>query len=305
MAERVDAHHQFWRYRSQSCGWLDGRMSVLRRDYLPEEFEQKLRSTGVAGAVAAQAGQTLAETDWFLSQAAACRWVWAAVAWAPFTSAKFPSVLERLRTREKLRGLRHAIHEEPDDRCLQGRDFNRGIAAMKGLGLICEIGIHERQLPAAIEFVDHHPDQVFVLDHLAKPRIRERVLDPWQSHLAELARRENVYCKVSGMVTEADWSDWTAEDLRPYFDVVLDVFGPRRLLAGSDWPMCLLATSYSHWWQTLKDFIRELSVTEQDCILGTNAIRLYQLQDSLETREGISRDKCGGRNELSFAGLRV
>jgi L-fuconolactonase len=164
---------------------------------------------------------------------------------------------------------------------------------MTGSGLVYEILIHERHLPAAIEFVDRHLHQLFVLDHLAKPPISEGKLDPWRTHLRELARREPVVCKVSGMVTEADWSRWTPADLRPYFEVALDAFGPRRLLAASDWPVCLLATPYARWFQTLEDFLGELSEGEQDSILGTNAIQVYQLQHA-QSRKG--REEATGES---------
>jgi L-fuconolactonase len=202
--------------------------------------------------------------------------------------------LERFAGQTKLKGLRHIIQDEPDDRFILRQDFNRGIALMKTSGLIYEILIHQHHLPCAVEFVDQHPDQVFVLDHLAKPRIREGKIDPWQKYLANLARRENVYCKISGMVTEADWSNWRPEDLRPYFDVVLDVFGPRRLIAGSDWPVCLLAASYERWWQTLREFLSDLSASEQDCILGTNAVRVYRLDDrsTASDREGAASESA-------------
>lgn len=260
-------------------------MSVLKRDYLPEEFARELSSAGWAGSVVVQARQTMEETDWLLSLAAQSAKLWGVVGWAPIADAGFPSLFERLGDQNKLKGLRHIIQDEPEDRFILRPDFNRGIAAMKDSGLVYEILIRERHLPAAIEFVDRHSDQVFVLDHLAKPRIAEGRLDPWRTHIVELARREHVYCKVSGMVTEADWSGWTPADLRPYFDVVLNAFGPGRLIAGSDWPVCLLATTYAQWCQTLGGFVSELSTTEQDCILGTNAVQVYRLHQSQDRED--------------------
>src|SRR5690348_2546240 len=173
MAERVDAHHHLWEYRSRSYAWIDQRMEVLRRDYLPEDFERESTSAGISGSVVVQARQSIAETEWLLSLAKKSRPLWGVVGWAPIASAKFPAVLERLRRHEKLKGLRHLIQDEPDDGYILRRDFNRGITAMKGSSLVYDILVHERHLPQAIEFVDRHPGQVFVLDHLAKPRIRE------------------------------------------------------------------------------------------------------------------------------------
>jgi L-fuconolactonase len=280
MAERIDAHHHLWQYDPVRYGWIDDRMAALRRDYLISDFEQELKSAGIAGSIVVQAQQSLDETEWLLSVAES-ESLLGVVGWAPIASPDFPGVLQRLSGHKKLKGLRHIIQDETDDRFILQPDFNRGITEMKKSGLVYEILIYERHLPYAIEFVHRHPDQVFVVDHIAKPRIREGKMDPWRTQLGELARHENVYCKLSGMVTEADWGTWTTAVLRPYFDVVLDAFGPRRLMAGSDWPVCLLS-SYSRWWATVQDFVSQLSEADRDAILGTNAIEVYRLHDSFQ-----------------------
>jgi L-fuconolactonase len=159
-------------------------------------------------------------------------------------------------------------------------DFNKGVSLLKQFGLVYDILIFERHLPAAISFVDRHPAQVFVLDHIAKPRSHDRVLELWRTKIRELARRENVYCKVSGMVTEANGKDWHPADLQPYFDIVLQAFGPKRLMAGSDWPVCLLATTYQTWISTVEEFIRPLSLPEREMILGGVASDVYSLARS-------------------------
>jgi L-fuconolactonase len=278
MADRIDAHHHLWHYDPGNYSWIDDRMSVLRRDYLAAEFAGELKSAHITGSVVVQARHSLEETDWLLSLASTSAQILGVVGWAPIASPDFPGILHLLSRHSKLKGLRHIIQDEPDDRFILRPDFNHGIAAMKGSGLVYEILIHERHLPFAIEFVSCHTDQVFVLDHLAKPRIRERRMDPWQAQLTELARHENVWCKLSGLVTEANWQTWTVNDLRPYFDVALDAFGPRRLMAGSDWPVCLLATSYARWWETVDELVRELPEADRDAILGTNAVEIYRLQ---------------------------
>src|SRR5262249_45989716 len=155
------------------------------------------------------------------------------VGWAPISTPDFPQIVEKLKTLEKLKGLRHIVQAEPDDEFILRADFNKGISALAGTGLVYDILIYERHLPATIEFVDRHPNQVFVLDHVAKPRIKERLIEPWRSHVTELAKRENVYCKLSGMVTEADWENWNVKDLSPYADSALEAFGPNRLMFGS------------------------------------------------------------------------
>jgi L-fuconolactonase len=275
MTAKIDAHHHFWRYTPREYGWIDDRMPSLRRDFLPADLQEELRGAGIEGAVTVQARQDLAETEWLLSMTDSSR-LGGVVGWAPIASAEFPQELERLRSRKKLKGLRHVIQDEPDPHFMNRPDFNRGIALLRNTGLVYDLLIYERQLAAAIEFVDRHPKQVFVLDHMAKPRIRERMVDPWRKNISELALRENVYCKLSGLVTEADWVGWEDDDLRFYTDVALACFGPKRIMAGSDWPVCLLATTYGRWFETIHRLLRSLSGNEKDRILGGTAIEVYR-----------------------------
>jgi L-fuconolactonase len=274
---KIDAHHHFWRYTPEEYGWIDDRMATLRRDFLPVDLEKELQSSGVQGAVTVQARQSLAETEWLLALAADADYIRGVVGWAPIASERFPAELDRLREHPKLKGLRHIIQGEPDDNYINRPDFDRGIAALQGSGLVYEILIFARHLPAAIEFVDRHPHQVFVLDHIAKPRIRDKVLEPWRQNISELARRPNVYCKLSGLVTEADWTSWSEDQLRIYLEVVLAAFGPERLMAGSDWPVCLLATSYGGWFDTVDRCIESLSEAERNRIRGGTAVEVYAL----------------------------
>jgi len=252
-------------------------MAPIARDFLPQDLQQVLTASGIQGSLAVQARQSLAETESLLNFAQEFPIIRGVVGWAPIASPEFPQVLERFHPFQKLKGFRHVVQDEPDDDFLLRPDFNDGIALFKQHGLVYDILIFERQLPAAISFVDRHPSQVFVLDHIAKPRIRDRVLEPWNTNIRELARRENVFCKLSGMVTEADWAHWRPQDLQPYFDVVLDAFGPKRLMAGSDWPVCLLAATYQTWFSTLREFISRLSDAEQEMILGDVATHIYSL----------------------------
>jgi L-fuconolactonase len=187
------------------------------------------------------------------------------------------STLERFAHAPKLKGVRHIVQDEPDERFILRGDFNRGVALLRDFGLVYDILIFERHLAQAIEFVDRHPKQVFVLDHVAKPRIKEGLISPWEARIWELAKRENVYCKVSGMVTEADWNGWSAEQLRPYFDVVLSAFGPSRLMFGSDWPVLTLAGDYESWVRTFQSFIAELSEEERMRISSGTAREVYRV----------------------------
>ena len=255
-------------------------MEAIARDFLPSDLERELVSSGIQASIAVQARQSIDETNWLLDLAKESDTIRGVVGWAPIASPKFPVLLERLKRSEKLKGLRHVVQDEPDDEFLLRKDFNAGVALCQRYGLVYDILIFERQLPSAISFVDRHPGQIFVLDHIAKPRIREREMEPWRTNIQELARRENVYCKVSGLVTEADWTHWCLADLQPYLDVVLNAFGPARLMAGSDWPVCLLAATPYKWFSTLQEFIRPLSVTEQELILGGVAMQVYSLNAS-------------------------
>jgi len=278
MTERIDSHHHLWRYRKEEYGWIGPGMEALARDFLPVDLHEEMQTCGIDGSVAVQASQTVEETDWLLELAEGSSFIRGVVGWAPIASAEFPSVLERWRGNSLLKGLRHVIQDEPDDDFINRKDFNAGIATLAGSKLVYDILIYERHLPAAIQFVDRHPNQIFVLDHIAKPRIKDRVVEPWRRNMFELARRGNVYCKLSGMVTEGDWTNWSIEDLRPYFDAALEAFGPRRLMVGSDWPVCLLACPYRKWFEMLGDFLKELSGAERELIFGEVATKIYSLR---------------------------
>jgi L-fuconolactonase len=277
MALRIDAHHHLWQYSQKEYDWIGPGMEAIARDFGPQDLLGDLRECAMDGSLAVQARQSLEETDWLLALAEQKQFIRGVVGWAPLASADFAKVLERWSGRRKLKGLRHIVQAEPDDEFILRNDFNRGIRAMAGSGLVYDILIYEKHLPAAIKFVDGHPNQVFVLDHLAKPRIRDRQLEPWQSGLAELAKHENVYCKLSGMVTEAAWNNWTPADLRPYAEVALDVFGAERLMFGSDWPVCLLACGYEKWFATAQELLAKLSAAEKDLVLGDVAAKVYSL----------------------------
>lgn len=279
MPRRIDAHHHLWRYTPEEYGWIDGAMVRLQRDYTPADLAGVMASAGINGAIAVQARQSLDETHALLSLADAYPFIEAVVGWAPIAGKDFPSCLEALAAHPHLRGLRHVIQSEPDDDFILGSEFNRGIAAMLSSGLVYEILIYERHLPQTIRFVDAHPDQIFVLDHIAKPRIRERILSPWRERIRELAQRPNVFCKVSGIVTEADWQSWTEADLCPYMDTVFDAFGASRLMMGSDWPVCLVAAEYAQWFSLLDRYIARLSEYERERFCGGTAAEVYRLSD--------------------------
>jgi L-fuconolactonase len=277
VAERIDAHHHLWRYNAAEYGWLDEEMRALRRDFLVKDLMVEMASARIDGTVAVQARQTMDETRWLLDLAEENDAIRGVVGWAPIAGEDFPGVMEEFERRTKLKGLRHVIQGEPDENYILRADFNSGILAMQGSGLVYDILIYERQLPQTIEFVDEYPEQVFVLDHIGKPRIGAGILEPWAANLRELALRQNVWCKVSGLATEADWKNWNADTLRPYLDTVVDAFGVDRLMVGSDWPVCLVATEYKAWFDLLRGYFAGFSESERDAVFGKTAVKVYGL----------------------------
>jgi L-fuconolactonase len=272
----IDAHHHMWKYTVAEYGWITPEQRVIHRDFLPEDLEPLMHHFGIEGTVAVQARQTLEETTWLLGLSEKHPLIRGVVGWVPLTDgAAVKRSLEQFAGNRRLRGVRHVVQDEPDPRYILRKDFNEGVSTLHDLGLRYDILVFERQLPAAIEFVDRHPNQTFILDHIAKPRIKDKIISPWDRNMRELARRQNVYCKLSGMVTEADTQRWTPADLQPYIDVVLAAFGPRRIMYGSDWPVMLLAGDYVRWYGTVNNAIAKLSKAEQDRIMGGTAAEAY------------------------------
>jgi L-fuconolactonase len=274
---KIDSHHHFWNYSAAEYPWIGDSMAALRRDFLPEHLQAEIAAAGIDGVVSVQARQSVRETEWLLSLADANPFIKGVVGWVPLAKPDVRDTLAAFAANPKLRAVRHVVQDEPDDRFILREDFNCGVSVLKDFGLVYDILIFERQLAASIEFVDRHPQQVFVLDHIAKPRIKDNVIEPWRTNIRELARRPNVFCKVSGMVTEADWKTWNEEQLRPYFDVVLEAFSPKRLMFGSDWPVCLAASSYARWVGVVRKFAAELSANEQEWLFGKTAVQAYSL----------------------------
>lgn len=273
----VDAHHHFWQYTPEEYGWIDDEMASMRRDFLPQHLRQECQAAGVDGVVSVQARQTVEETAWLLDFAEQHAWILGVVGWVPLADAAVGAVLDEFHGREKLKAVRHVVQDEPDLNFILGEAFNEGIHQLTSRGLVYDILIYERQLPPVIEFVDRHSEQIFVLDHLAKPKIAAGDLEPWEQNFRELAKRENVYCKLSGIVTEASWQNWTPDTLRPYVDVALEAFGPHRLMFGSDWPPLTLASNYGDWFEIVRQMTSSLSVDEQEWLFGKTAQRVYDL----------------------------
>ena len=273
----IDSHHHFWNFTEADYGWIPPEWSMIRRDFLPSDLQKEIAAAGVDGVVSVQARQSLLETDWLLGFAAQHAFIRGVVGWLPLSDPTIETHLDHYAANPKLRSLRHVLQGEADDAYMLREDFNRGISSLTRRGLAYDILILERHLPNTIAFVDRHPEQVFVLDHIAKPRIATGELEPWAQNIRELARRPNVACKLSGMVTEADVATWTPAQLQPFFDVVIDAFGPARLLFGTDWPVCLAGVGYSRWKQIVEQALSTLSEQERAAVLGGNAVHLYRL----------------------------
>lgn len=256
---------------------MDDTMTLLRRDFLIPELEALMREAGVEGTVVVQARQMITETEWLLKLAEHHPFILGVVGWVPLAGFDAEPILDRLVQHSRLKAVRHVLHDEPDDFYMLNDDFNRGVDLLQSYRLAYDILIFERHLPQTIAFVDRHPGQVFVIDHIAKPRIRDGVMSPWRERMEDLAKRHNVYCKISGMATEADWNNWSPDTLRPYFDVVLSAFGPKRLMFGSDWPVLTLAGNYKTWMDTFRSFVRELSRDEQESLCRSTAVAAYRL----------------------------
>jgi len=277
MSARIDAHQHFWRYHRDTHAWIGDTMAALKRDFLPADLQPLLAAAGFDGCVAVQAQQHVAETAWLLQLADRFPFIRGVVGWIDLCAPNVAAALAALAAHSRLRGVRHVVQDEADDRFMLRPDFQRGIAALAPLGLVYDILIYARQLPTAIELVQRFPRQPFVLDHIAKPNIRAGRLDEWRSDIIRLATYPNVTCKLSGMVTEADWQAWQADDFTPYLDVVLEAFGAQRLLIGSDWPVCTLAGSYADVVAVVTNHVARLSPSERDAVCGDNAVRVYNL----------------------------
>jgi len=275
---RIDAHQHFWMYNGREYGWINDSMAALRRDFLPADLKPELERSGFQGCVAVQARQTLGETRWLLELAEQAPFILGVVGWVDLRSPRLRFELESLADNSKLVGVRHIVQSEPDERFLLQPDFLRSIAMLEEFDLAYDILIYAKHLPGAAEFVARFPRQRFVLDHLAKPPIKSGAIDVWTHGIRELAAFPNVYCKVSGLVTEADWQAWKPEDFRPYLDAAFECFGPSRLMIGSDWPVCTVTAPYSRVMNLVKDYVGNYAAKERDAVLGENAATFWRLK---------------------------
>ncbi len=277
MTMHIDAHQHFWMYNQWEYGWIDEPMASIRRNFLPAELKPQLEMSGFQGSVLVQVRQTLDEMRWLLELAAHNSFILGVVGWVDLRSPRLRAELESFSGNPKLVGIRHIVQSEPDDFLLQP-DFLRGISILEEFDLAYDILVYTKHLPIAAEFVKRFPRQRFVLDHLAKPPIKNGAADLWARGMRELSSFPNVYAKVSGLVTEADWHSWKPEDIRPYLDVAFECFGPSRLMFGSDWPVCTVAASYARVVNLVEDYLGAYATEEREAALGGNAAKSWGLK---------------------------
>lgn len=277
MHKRIDSHQHFWKFDPVKHSWIDDSMHKIRKDFLPGDLEPLLMENLFSGCIAVQADQTEDETKFLLALAEENNFIKGVVGWVNLLDEKVSERLTYFSTEKKLKGFRHVVQGEVAGFMLR-EDFRRGIAALKQFGYTYDILVFHHQLPDAITLVNHFPGQPFVLDHIAKPDFKTGNIKKWKADIKELAKEENVFCKVSGMVTEAHWDSWTTDDLKPCLDVVFENFTAERLMFGSDWPVCNVAASYSNVVSTVQDYIAQLPAKEQELVWFKNAQAFYNFE---------------------------
>ncbi|OYX81704.1 MAG: amidohydrolase [Flavobacteriales bacterium 32-34-25] len=273
----IDSHQHFWIYEAEKHAWIDDDMKIIRKNFLPEDLKLVYQNNGIDGCVAVQADQTLAETDFLLDLAKKNDFIKGVVGWVDLRDSDIDIVLKYYSKFPKLKGFRHVVQGEADHNFMLRPDFLNGIAALEKHNFTYDILIFPHQLGAALDLVRRFPNQKFVIDHIAKPYIKDGFYAGWVTLMKVISKHENVYCKLSGMTTEADYNNWTPEQIEPYIEFVLDTFGSNRILFGSDWPVCLVAGNYTKTKELVTNFIAKLSSKEQAAIMGGNAMQFYNL----------------------------
>lgn len=273
----IDAHHHLWKYNIQDYGWIDDSMIVLMEDYLPDRLATELNKSGVTGTVVVQARQTIGETEWLLHQSDQYSFIKGVVGWVDLRSDHLKEQLERFSAHPKFAGVRHVIHDEPELDFMLQEPFLKGIDQLAAFNLAYDLLLFPQHLTNALKLVKQFPEQRFVIDHLSKPLIRSGQLEPWKQDLSNIAAQPNVFCKISGMVTEADHKRWRYEDFVPFMEVVFDHFGPDRIMLGSDWPVCRLAGEYDDIMRIPLRFIADWDPQIKKKIESKNCLDFYQI----------------------------
>src|SRR6185312_3655650 len=276
--DKIDAHQHFWQFDPVRDSWITWEMQAIRRDFLPDHLHPLLEEGGIDGTVLVQADQSETENEFLLGLADAYDFIKGVVGWVDLRHPEVEGRLSHYKTFPKMKGFRHVLQGENDRALMLNPNFKRGIGALASYGYTYDILIYPDQLGYSRELVAAFPDQPFVIDHIAKPHIKDRyITEEWRSAIHAVAAYPNVFCKISGMVTEADWHHWKPEHLRVYIDTVVEAFGTARILYGSDWPVCLVAATYGQVLQVGKDYFADFSADEQAAFFGGNAINFYKL----------------------------
>ncbi len=278
---RIDSHQHFWHYNPKEHVWMTDEMENLKRDYLPPDLKPLLESVDFDGAISVQARQMLEETEWLLELSDQYDHIKGVVGWVDLRSPEIHAQLEKYSQRSKLKGVRHVVHDEPDDNFMLLPEFQRGIALLKEFNLTYDLLLFYRHLPVALKVVEKFPEQPFVVDHISKPVIKDKMISPWKEDIQALAKYENVCCKLSGMVTETHWKQWKPEDFRPYLDIVIEAFGTDRVMIGSDWPVCTLSGDYRSVMNIVIAYLQQFPEETREKILGGNCARFYNVNESL------------------------
>lgn len=276
---KIDSHQHYWQFNTADYGWMGENMAVIKRDFLPTDLVPELETINFDGSVAVQARQSIEETRWLLHLADNHPHIKGVVGWLDLQSETAEKQIAEFASHSKAVGVRHVIHDEEDLNFMLRPEFIRGVKLLEKYHLAYDLLIFPEHLPNTIQFVKQFSEnQIFVVDHIAKPLIKEGVVLPWKEEILNLATFPNVYCKVSGMVTEADWLHWKPEDIKPYLDVVFEAFGVERILIGSDWPVCLVAGKYSEVMKVVLNYISEFDETDKKKIMGVNAAKAYNIK---------------------------
>jgi L-fuconolactonase len=274
---KIDAHQHFWKYHPVKHDWINDEMAVIRRDFLPADLEPLLKKNDIDGCVTVQAEQTEEENAFLSGLAEQCDFIKGVVGWIDLRSPGLHERLEYYSNFKKLKGFRHILQGEAQRDLMLTSEFKAGIGMLNKYGFTYDILIFPDQLKYAEQLVRSFPKQRFVMDHLAKPSIKAKSTGEWEQDIRAVAQHKNVYCKISGFVTEADWQNWEQKDFHPYFDIIVEAFGIDRLMFGSDWPVCLVAVRYEEVLNVAKDYFSSCSKNEQDKLFGLNAIQFYNL----------------------------
>lgn len=274
---KIDAHQHFWKYNDRDYVWMSAEMNKLSHDHLPADLLPLMKSAGIDGTIAVQARQTLEESAWLLQLAEEHPFIRGVVGWVDLRSERVVEQLEQFAQHQQFCGVRHVVHDEPDDQFMLRSSFLRGLGELANFGLTYDLLLFPRHLRVACEVANRFPNQPFVLDHIAKPPVQTGAMEPWARDLRQLASFPNVFCKISGLVTEGKWDSWTTMDFEPYIDVVLNAFGVHRLMIGSDWPVCTLAADYKSVIKLDTGYINRLSDEEQNAILEKNPLKFYSI----------------------------